>query len=181
MRAQAFLSDTQTLTAEISQVLIAPGRGVEEKSGILSIKRPGKFRWDYSEPYEELLVTDGKTLWMYETDLDSVTRRTLDDSLSNTPASLLSGSADLTTLYELVGEYTREGVYMVELKPKAKDTDFKLLRLGLIGDQIRLIELEDNFDQTTRIQLNKLERNSPLKDDLFDFQIPEGADVIDDL
>lgn len=181
-RIQSFLSQTATLTADIDQSLISPDQTVlETKLGKLSIMRPGKFRWDYSEPYEEQLVTDGKTLWMYESDLDSVTKRTLDDSLSNTPAALLSGTTDLLSLYDVVGEYKVEGVELVELRPKSTDTDFSLVRLGMRGGLLSLIELEDNFKQTTRIVLTNLVENPDLDESLFDFVVPEGADVIDSL
>ena len=181
-RVQALLSQTQTLTADVTQVLIADDGIVDEtKSGTLSIKRPGKFRWDYREPYEELLVTDGKTLWMWDADVDSLIERTLDETLTHTPAALLSGGVDLKSLYDLENEYSADGLSVVELTPKAQDTDFKLVRLGFKAEQVNIIELQDSFDQVTRITLSNVIQNPKLKDELFVFEAPEGIEPIKDL
>ncbi len=181
-RVQALLSQTQTLTADVTQVLISDNGLVDEtKSGTLSIKRPGKFRWDYQEPYEELLVTDGKTLWMWDADVDSLIERTLDETLTHTPASLLSGGSDLKSLYDLENEYMSDGLSVVELTPKAQDTDFKLVRLGFKSEQVSVIELQDSFDQVTRITLSNVIQNPKLKDELFVFEAPEGVEAIKDL
>jgi outer membrane lipoprotein carrier protein len=181
VRAQHYLDTLGTLSAHFTQTLVDPdGKVVEESEGTLQIKRPGRFRWDYAAPHEQLVVADGKRLWLYDPGLEQVTVKALDATLGSTPAMLLGGTGSLRDGYDVVRDYTEGDLAWVELVPRAKQSDFHRVRLGFADDELRRMELEDTLDQVTRIELSDVEHDAPLADDLFAFVVPPGTDVVGD-
>ncbi len=147
----------------------------------MQFERPGKFRWVYEKPYEQLIVGDGARIWFYDRDLDQVTVRKLDLAIGSSPAALLAGSSDIETNFSLSETGVREGTEWLEAKPKAKEGTFEWVRLGFTPEGIlKAMELQDNFGQTTVLTFSRVERNPKLSPDLFKFSPPEGADVISD-
>ncbi|HEU4655248.1 MAG TPA: outer membrane lipoprotein chaperone LolA [Steroidobacteraceae bacterium] len=180
-RVEAFLSNLQGLQAQFHQVLTdRTGQVVEEASGTLAVRRPNRFRWDYREPNEQVIVADGTRIWLYDSDLEQVTVRRLDDTMSATPAMLLSGEGKLEDNF-IVREVTKEnGIDWVRMEPKRSDTDFKWVRLGFEGPNLRAMQLADKLGQTTSLEFTQIERNPPLDPSRFTFTVPPGADVIGD-
>jgi outer membrane lipoprotein carrier protein len=180
-RVESFLKGLEGLQAQFQQVLTDRSGEIRDKaSGTLAIRRPNRFRWDYSEPYEQVIVADGTRIWLYDGDLEQVTVRKLDDTLSATPAMLLSGEGNLEDNFR-VTQYGREGgIDWVRMEPKRGDTDFKWVRLGFEGPVLRAMQLSDKLGQTTQLEFSKLERNPPLDPSRFTFTVPPGADVIGD-
>ena len=180
-RIEDFLGGLEGLQAQFEQVLTdRTGQIVDEARGSLAVKRPDRFRWDYREPYEQVIVADGARVWLYDSDLEQVTVRKLDDTLSATPAMLLSGGARLEDNFT-VTQVEREGATQwVRMEPKRDDTDFKWVRLGFENAALRYMHLGDKLGQTTRLEFSQLERNPPLDPSLFTFTPPPGADVIGD-
>jgi outer membrane lipoprotein carrier protein len=180
-RVEQFLANLQGLQAQFHQVLAdRSGNTIDESSGVLAISRPNRFRWDYREPYEQEIVADGKKVWLYDSDLEQVTVRELDATLSATPAMLLSGESNLEDNFTVTQARTEAGVYWVQLEPKRDDTDFKWVRLGFEGETLRYMQLADKLGQTTRLQFTEVERNPVLDPSRFTFTVPPGADVIGD-
>lgn len=180
-RMHSFLNDVKTLKADFQQtVLDSNGKQVKQSTGTLVIKRPNRFRWDYAKPNEEVIVADGKRLWLYDVQLSQVTVKTLNDTLAASPAVLLSGSNDVEKSFTVADLGEKDGLAWVSLVPKVKDTDFESVRLGFKGDDVSVMELKDNLGNTTRIVFDHLQRNVPVGDGSFDFKPPAGADVIGD-
>jgi outer membrane lipoprotein carrier protein len=180
-RVEAFLGGLHGLQAQFHQVLTdRSGRAIDEASGVLAIRRPNRFRWDYREPYQQVIVADGSRVWLYDRDLEQVTVRKLDDTLSATPAMLLSGEGNLEDNFTVTGTSTEGSLHWVEMTPKRADTDFKSVRLGFQGQALRFMQLADKLGQTTRLEFTKLERNPVLDPSRFTFTVPPGADVIGD-
>ena len=178
-RLTGLLSQAETLTGRFSQLsLDGSGTQLQETSGELSLKRPGQFRWHTDAPMEQLLVSNGKKVWLYDPDLEQVTIQELDQRLTHTPALLLSG--DVSTISENFEVSHKEAGEVVDftLKPKAKDTLFDNLRLSFRNGVINDMQLIDSVGQRTNILFMGVKMNQPLKADLFTFEIPEGADVI---
>jgi chaperone LolA len=175
------------LQAQFKQVLTdRNGQVVDQSSGTLSIRRPNRFRWDYREPYQQVVVADGARIWLYDADLEQVTVRQLDDTLSATPAMLLSGEGNLEDNFT-VTQVTREGrdtgtdaIEWVRMEPRRNDTDFKWVQLGFAADTLRFMQLADKLGQTTVLEFSQLERNPVLDPSRFTFTVPPGADVIGD-
>lgn len=178
---RAFLAETVTLEARFSQVLLEADTGRAQVSeGRFYLHRPKRFRWDYEVPAPQLVVADGQHLWLYDPDLEQVTVRRLDESLSATPALLLSGDGELEDSFRVGAAYREDGHDWVELVPRYDSADFAGLRVGFEDGRLASMELIDALGQTTVIQFSELQINPSLDPDLFQFVPPEGADVIED-
>jgi outer membrane lipoprotein carrier protein len=180
-RVETFLQGLSGLQAEFKQILTdRNGQTIDEASGTLAISRPDRFRWDYRKPYQQVIVADGTRIWIYDSDLEQVTVRKLDETLSATPAMLLSGRSSLADNFN-VTQLSREGaVEWVRMEPKRDDTDFRWVRLGFEGALLKYMQLADKLGQTTSLEFSRLERNPPLDPSRFTFTVPPGADVIGD-
>lgn len=178
-RVETFLDGLQGLQADFHQVLSdRSGRAIEEASGTLALRRPNRFRWDYRDPYSQVIVADGSRIWLYDEDLEQVTVRRLDDSLSATPAMLLSGEGALEENFTVIGVENDAGVQWIQMEPKRSDTDFKSVRLGFDGATLKYMQLADKLGQTTRLTFTNVERNPVIDPSRFTFTVPPGADVI---
>jgi outer membrane lipoprotein carrier protein len=140
--------------------------------------RPGKFRWEYEKPYEQLIVGDGSRLWVYDKDLNQVSVRKLDKALGDSPAALLAGSNEIEKIYILTNLGNQEGLDWLEAVPKSKENAFERIRLGFSQSGLETMELRDQFGQVTVIKFASIERNPKLSPELFKFVPPKGADVI---
>ena len=180
-KVESFLQGLQSLQAQFKQTLTdRSGATVEQASGTLAIRRPDRFRWDYREPNEQVIVADGSRIWLYDADLEQVTVRKLDDTLSATPAMLLSGQGNLQDNFTVTQTAQEGAVSWVRMEPKRDDTDFKWVRLGFDGATLKYMQLADKLGQTTQLEFAQLERNPPLDPSRFTFTVPPGADVIGD-
>jgi outer membrane lipoprotein carrier protein len=173
-----FLSDTKTMTADFEQTLTAQnGEIIKKSSGKFYLQRPGEFRWNYVQPYEQQIVSDGKHIWIYDVDLQQVTVQKQDASNNATPMALVDGRMELKQAFNVRELDHRNGVYRLELISKKHNSDFKNVLVGLDKTGLRFLQLHDHFDQTTDIVFSALRVNVKLKQSLFDFTPPEGADV----
>jgi len=180
-KVESFLQGLQSLQAQFKQTLTdRNGLTVEEATGTLAIRRPDRFRWDYREPNEQVIVADGARIWLYDADLEQVTVRKLDDTLSATPAMLLSGQGNLQDNFSVTQSTQEGGIFWVRMQPKRDDTDFKWVRLGFQDNSLRFMQLADKLGQTTNLEFSQLERNPALDPSRFTFTVPPGADVIGD-
>lgn len=178
---QHFLAEVHSLKADFTQVVMDPNlHKVKQSEGTLLIKRPNRFRWDYATPNKEIIVADGKRVWMYDVELQQVTVKPLDGTLAASPAVLLSGSNDVGRNFKVLDLGSRDGLEWVGLKPKVKDTDFEDVRLGFKHGTVAVMELKDALGNLTRITFSHVVRNVALSDDQFRFTPPPGADVIGD-
>ncbi|PKO87152.1 MAG: outer membrane lipoprotein carrier protein LolA [Betaproteobacteria bacterium HGW-Betaproteobacteria-12] len=178
-RLHQFMAGTKTLKAEFSQVVIAKGgRKPQESSGVLAISRPGKLRWDIRKPYAQLVVSDGEKVWIHDSELQQVTIRKVGQAIGGSPAALLSGSNDLERNFTLSEGGEREGMLWVDAVPKSGDSGFERVRIGFVGNDLKAMELQDSFGQTTLIRFSALERNPVLPPATFRFVPPAGVDVV---
>ena len=178
---KAFIQDTHTARGQFSQqVMDKNGHVKQQSSGTLAFSRPGKFRWVYRKPYEQLIVGDGSKLWLYDADLEQVTERRLGDALGSSPAALLAGSNEIEKFFNLKDLGKQGGVEWLEAKPKDRESTFDSVRMGFADKQLTTMELRDNFGQTTVLRFSRMERNPSLNASEFKFTPPKGADVITD-
>ena len=178
---QRYFLDLNSLRADfIQRVYDKRGRVVQSSSGRMLMQKPGKFRWDYQTPAEQVIVADGERLWAYDVDLAQVTVRKLDQALSSTPLALLSGAAPIEETFTVGGVRRQDGLDWYELTPKQPQPEFRLLRVAFKGDALVSLELEDSFGQRTRLDFQKLERNPAFDPALLKFTPPPGVDVVGD-
>jgi outer membrane lipoprotein carrier protein len=180
-KVEGFLQGLQSLQANFKQTLSdRAGAIVEQASGELAIRRPDRFRWDYREPNSQVIVADGTRIWLYDSDLEQVTVRKLDATLSATPAMLLSGQGNLQENFTVVQTSQEGAIQWVRMEPKRDDTDFKWVRLGFDGATLKFMQLADKLGQTTTLEFSQLQRNPAIDPSRFTFTVPAGADVIGD-
>ena len=175
----AFLEGTKTAQGSFRQVVVnREGRTTQTTSGTFAFARPGKFRWTYDKPFDQLIVGDGDKVWVYDHDLNQVIVRKLDAALGATPAALLAGDNALEKNFTLVAGGEGDGLEYVDATPKAADSQFKRIRLGFADDLPRKMQLTDAFGQTTDLTFSDLRRNPKVAAATFQFTPPKGADVV---
>lgn len=178
-RIDAFLKDVQSLSSDFDQTLFDENlKALERSSGRLFIARPGRFRWDYATPYPQAIVSDGKKLWVYDSELEQVTVKSIDSTLDDTPAVLLTSAKSLEDSFLITESSAASGTAWVELKPRSKEAAFSMVRLGFAGSDLQIMEMTDNFGQLTKLQFTHVVKNPKLDEAMFDFSPPPGVDVI---
>lgn len=179
MLVHHFLTDVTTMQGSFEQSLIdADGTVVEVTSGTLEIERPVRFRWSYSEPYEQWLIADGLNVWSYDLDLQQVTVKPQRDALANTPALLLGGAKDALAQFNFGGTTVDEVTTWVRLEPKDENSGFNRIELGFIDGKLMRMMFFDNLQQTTLIALHDVTINEPIDAERFEFSAPDGVDVV---
>jgi outer membrane lipoprotein carrier protein len=174
----AFAAQTKTARGSFTQHVASRTKASAPTSGEFIFARPGRFRWSYNKPYEQLLVADGEKLSIYDKDLNQVTVRKLGDALGNTPAAILFGSSDLDQSFDLKDAGTRNGVAWLDATPKSKDTQFEKISIGFRNGELAAMELRDALGQTTMLEFSNVERNPKIDASTFSFTPPKGADVL---
>lgn len=178
---KTFLSDVKSGRAHFKQLVLDKKMStVQEASGTMLFSRPGKFRWVYEKPYEQLIVGDGAKLWMYDADLRQVTVKKMDQAIGSSPAALLAGNNEIERHFDLKDLGKRGTLEWLEATPKDKESTFESVRMAFSEKGLEVMELHDHFGQTTVIRFSGLERNPKLAPDLFKFTPPKGADVVGD-
>jgi outer membrane lipoprotein carrier protein len=175
----AFLEGTQSAQGNFRQVVVnRDGRTTQTSSGTFAFLRPGKFRWTYDKPFDQLIVGDGEKVWVYDRDLNQVIVRPLDAALGATPAALLAGDNALEKNFTLVAGGAESGIEYVDATPKTNESQFKRIRLGFTDELPRRMLLTDAFGQTTELTFADVQRNPKLPPPTFTFTLPKGADVV---
>jgi outer membrane lipoprotein carrier protein len=177
---KTFLKSTSSLTAEFKQITLDEnGNPAQTSYGEFFLSRPGKFRWSYKKPFVQEIVSSDDKIWFYDSDLEQVTIKKLDDSLGSTPALLLSGDIDLEENFSLQQQGIDQDLQWIKLSPKNEDSGFNYILIGLDDGILGGMELSDNFGQLTRIYFSDMKTNIQLDDALFKFIAPEGVDIFE--
>jgi outer membrane lipoprotein carrier protein len=178
-RLQNFTGSLKTLQAKFTQTLFDEKmQQLEVAGGEFFLQKPGKFRWDYQQPYRQQIVADGKVLWMYDPELEQVTVKPLAEALGAAPIALLSGEQPLQEQFKIVELGVIDGREFLQLEAKVKDTDFGFMLLAFSERGLEAMELKDKLGQVTRIEFINPVLNKDIKSSVFDFKPPKGADVI---
>lgn len=184
-KLRTFIAATHSARADFTQeVLDQNGKRIQSASGTMQFQRPGKFRWSYRKPYEQLIVGDGVKFWLYDVDLNQVTVKTLDDALGSSPAALLSGSNEIERGFALAEHGDKDGLEWLQATPKGKgskgqDSSFNMILMAFDAkSELAVMELYDLFGHKTVLHFSDLERNPKLSDQEFKFTPPKGADVL---
>lgn len=181
-----FVKCAKTGRAEFTQVVTAPARDGQAarsktSSGTFEFSRPNRFRFDYKKPFQQAIVADGRTLWLYDADLNQVTARTQAQVLGSTPAALIAAAPDLAALrqdFNLDPAPDRDGLQWVRATPKSREGQLNQVNIGFRGNDLARLEILDSFGQTSVMTFNQLQLNTPVPAGSFDFKPPKGADVV---
>ena len=178
-RLMAFQKEVRSLTGEFRQrVTDKHGAVIQSSSGQVVLARPFKFRWDYRQPYEQAIVSDGSRVWFFDADLEQVTIRDVDASMGGGIALFLSGEQPIESQFTLRSQPDRAGLEWVAATPRAGNGEFEQIRVGFRGSNLAVIEVTDHFGQTTRLELYDVVENPAVPDSRFVFVAPDGVDVL---
>ena len=176
---EKYLNGVTSWSADFTQTINdANGKTLRSAAGKLSLQKPGKFRWDYTEPSEQLILADGKQIWFYDKDLQQANVRDVDQSLASTPAVLLSGGATVGSEFDVTTLPKKEGLDWYQLIPKHPNSDFQLVRIGFAKGELAAMFLADKLNQITQVTFTNPKRNVSFPPDEFSFTPPPGVDVI---
>jgi outer membrane lipoprotein carrier protein len=182
----AFLKSAQAGRAEFTQIVTSPaqeGRQPKSKTstGVFEFQRPSHFRFDYKKPFEQILVADGHTLWLYDRDLNQVTARSQSQTLGNTPVALIASAPDLKALqadFVLSNAPDHDDLVWVNAIPKARDGALKSISLGFRGEQLVMLDVQDNLGQRSVLRFGEFRWNPGFSASEFQFKPPAGADLL---
>ena len=177
---KTFVSSTRAAKGEFTQRQVKKNQASKPSapsSGTFTFARPGKFIWTYTKPYEQVRQADGDQLYIYDKYLNQVTVKKLGDALGSSPAAILFGSNDLEKNFTLSEAGKRDGLEWLNAAPKAKDSQFQQISIGLRNGAPEAMELKDSFGQTSVLAFTKFEKNPTLSAQQFKFVTPKGADV----
>jgi outer membrane lipoprotein carrier protein len=181
-----FVKSAKSGRADFTQVVTAPareGQAARSKtsSGSFEFVRPSRFRFVYKKPFEQTIVADGQTLWLYDPDLKQVTSRKQSQVLDSTPAALIAAAPDIAALrkdFNLENAGEKDGLQWVQATPKAREGQLRSVKIGFRGDELAALEILDGFGQRSVITFTKMELNAAIPPDTFNFKPPAGADVL---
>jgi chaperone LolA len=181
-KLKTFISATHSAQANFTQVVLEQnGKRMQSASGVMQFQRPGRFRWTYQQPYEQIIVGDGAKFWLYDKDLNQVTVRKLDAALGSSPAALLAGSNEIERGFILKESGSREGLEWLQATPKSQESSFSAVYMGFDAQAALVaMELNDAFGHKTVLRFSAMQRNPKLSATQFQFTPPPGADVISD-
>jgi len=177
---KTFVATTKAARGEFTQQQIKKSEASKTaplSTGTFLFARPGKFIWTYQKPYEQLLQADGESLYIYDKDLNQVTVKKLGNALGSSPAAILFGSNDLEKNFTLSEAGSRNGLEWLDAKPKAQDSTFQMISIGLRNGTPEAMELHDAFGSTSVLSFKKFEKNPSISATTFKFVMPKGADV----
>lgn len=176
---RAFFDHTTSMRARFHQLVTdSRGQKVQEVSGSMQLQRPGKFRWDYEQPYQQEIVGDGTRVWLFDPDLNQVTVRSMGEAIGASPAALLAGGKAVENNFTLENLKKQGGLEWVQARPKGSDSGFDAVKLGFGANGLEQMELHDSYGNLTTIRFSRLERNPGLDAGAFVFTPPPDADVV---
>ena len=183
---ETFIRTVKTARTDFTQTVTMPakeGQSARSKtsSGTFEFARPGHFRFVYKKPFEQSIVADGQTLWLYDVDLNQVTARKQSQVLGSTPAALIASAADMRALqadFGLSADADQDGLEWVRAVPKAKDSALQTVRVGFKSGELAVLEIVDSFGQRSSLRFTAFQTNPALDAAVFQFKPPAGADVI---
>ncbi len=181
-KLKIFIGATHSAQANFTQVVQDQnGKRMQSASGVMQFQRPGRFRWTYQKPYEQIIVGDGAKFWLYDKDLNQVSVKKLDAALGSSPAALLAGSNEIERGFVLKEAGSREGLEWLQAAPKTQDSSFSAVLMGFDANaSLVAMELNDTFGHKTVLRFSGLLRNPKVSAQQFQFTPPAGADVISD-
>jgi len=173
-----FARGLDSLSAEFSQITVdGSDEVVEESYGRMYFQAPDLIRWDYLEPFPQVIVADGEQLWHYDESLEQVTVRP-QPAPGDSPMLVLTRPELLEKFYRILPSDRPD---QLRFEPLADQAEIEMARLTFRDGKPATLDLFDPFGQSTRLTLTDIERNPDIDPSVFEFEVPEGADVLEGL
>lgn len=174
-----FVREVKSGRAQFSQTVTAPdGKRSKTSSGSFEFQRPNQFRFAYAKPFEQLIISDGQKVWIFDPDLNQASSRKMDQALGATPAALLAGT-NLERDFELKTQPSSQGLDWVQATPRQADGALQSLKIGFKAKELAALEIIDGFGQRSLLHFTAVATNVPLAPERFRFVLPAGADLIE--
>lgn len=158
------------------------GRRIEQRTGQLTIVRPGKFRWETSpargQPPDQLMIADGLNLWLLDHDLEQATVKPQGEELGHSPVMLLAGANDLRTLFAVTADGRRDSHEWVKVTPKQAESDFREAQFGFRGRELSRLVFIDKLGERSALEFSNVRRNAAVDPRLLRFETPAGVDLL---
>lgn len=185
---EQILGDMAAFEAQFEQVVTNSfGETLQRSTGRMHLQRPGMLRWEVDEPYPQLLLADGVSLWTYDPDLEQATVQPLAEAIDGTPAAFLldvggPGAARFHVRRKAgeSGEDGEESHFVLEPRDPSSVLREASLSFTSAGAPAG-IAIVDHLNQHTRISFTAATVNPVLESALFEFEVPQGIDVIGDV
>lgn len=178
-RLEAFANGLNALSGQFTQTTSdANGEVQEESHGTLALAAPRQFRWQYEDPFPQLIVADGNDVWIYDQDLEQVTVRNQSTEESQSPLTVLVDLSQLDRDYVVQNLKDRAGLSWLGMTSRAKEPPFKRIEIGFDAQGPKRMLLEDLLGNRTEWAFSNWQRNPKLAADTFKFTPPAGVDVI---
>ncbi|MCS4533608.1 outer membrane lipoprotein chaperone LolA [Neisseria montereyensis] len=172
-----FNTDADGISGNFTQT-VKNKKKTQTTSGSFQILRPGLFKWQYTKPYKQTIVGDGKTIWLYDVDLAQVTKSSQDQTIGDSPAAILSNKSALDSSYTLKEDGSAGGIDYVRATPKKNNAGYQYIRIGFKGEALAAMQLKDGFGNETTIRFSNLNMQPKLSRSAFSFTPPKGVDVL---
>jgi outer membrane lipoprotein carrier protein len=181
-----FVKTVKSGKSEFQQTVTSPARAgeaprVKNSSGSFEFQRPGKFKFQYKKPFEQLILADGQSLWIYDADLNQASQRKQSAAFANTPAALITSATDLSALrneFALENAPEKDGMSWVAARPKSADSTLQTVRIGFKGDTLQQLDITDSFGQRSLINFTSMQINLALPESSFKFTLPAKAELL---
>lgn len=172
-----FNEDADGISGSFTQT-VKSKKKTQTTNGSFQILRPGLFKWQYTSPYKQTIVGDGKIIWLYDVDLAQVTKSAQNQTIGDSPAAILSNKSALDSSYSLKEDGSAEGIDYVRAMPKKNNAGYQYIRIGFKGDALAAMQLKDSFGNETTIRFSNLNMKPNLSRGAFKFTPPKGVDVL---
>jgi outer membrane lipoprotein carrier protein len=181
-----FVKTVKSGKSDFQQTVTSPARAgeaprVKNSSGTFEFQRPGKFKFAYKKPFEQLILADGTSLWIFDADLNQASQRKQSAAFANTPAALIASATDMSALlneFTLENAPEKDGLVWISAKPKAADSTLQTVRIGFKGDALQQLDITDSFGQRSLINFTAMQLNPSLPASSFQFTLPKGAELL---
>ena len=177
---KSFTSGLKGLDGQFTQqVYDRGGKLKESSSGRVALSAPKLFRWEYRNPYEQLIVADGRKVWIYEPDLQQATVRDQGAEEQNSPLAALFEPAKLDARFNVSEAAADAGLQWLLLTPKSQgDAGFQSAKLGFGNVGLAKMEVIDAVGQRTEISFSGWKRNPSFTGGTFKYVPGKDVDVV---
>jgi len=178
---ELFLADNQRITGEFQQTISGEtGELIQSASGEFWVQQPNKFRWDYSKPYIQKIISNGSKVWIYDEDLEQLTIKKVSSAQGTSPLAIFDASKPLNESFIVEQLSSFNGISWIQLIPRAETSSFESIDIGLSEQQLKYMNMHDHFGQTTKLIFNELTAPESINQSVFEFTAPEGVDVFEE-
>ncbi len=178
---EARYNKAKTLQVLFREDYTPPGRQRRSESGMLALRKPGKMRWDYTQPKGKLFVSDGKFLWLYTPDDNRAEKMKLKESDDmRAPLAFLLGKLDFQKEFRNLVAKPEGAGFRITAEPKTDTLPYSAVEFVVAADQqIQLVKVT-GFDHSILEFRFEQEKVDPVLDaKLFQFQLPKGAQLVE--